>query len=165
MYRFLPLLLSNLFTLYTVSQAAICVAARGLLPTIKDCEDLTTAITYLSRLPGENNVRAWGRRLPTTLETQKVPKVFWISGRGPSTCAISVDVDSYDLFAIDDFRLADVASAGDEVIAQCLSAKRKVGLAYPAGPDGHVHARVSALGGRRIYLLKKPGEIYDYFPW
>ena len=87
-------------------------------------------------------MRAWGRGLPTTLDTQKVPKVFWISGRGPTTCAIHVDVDAYDTFAVDHFRLSDVASGAEDVIAQCLVPKSKVGLAYPAGPDGHVHAKV-----------------------
>lgn len=87
-------------------------------------------------------MKAWGRRLPTTFDTQKVPKVFWISGRGPTTCAVHVDVDAYDLWAVDDFRLADVASAGEEVVAQCLSPRRMVGLAYPAGPDGLVHAKI-----------------------
>ncbi|CAD6570781.1 MAG: hypothetical protein ASARMPRED_003931 [Alectoria sarmentosa] len=128
--------------MYTLSRGAICTSTRGLLPTVRDCNDLIEAISWLSRLPNENNMKAWGRRLPTTLDTQKVPKVFWISGRGPTTCAVHVDVDSYDLFAVDDFRLADVASAAEEVVTQCLSAKSKVGLAYPAGPDGYVHAKV-----------------------
>ena len=101
-------------------------------------------------------MKAWGRRLPTTLDTQKVPKVFWIVGRGPTTCAVHVDVDAYDLFAVDDFRLADVASAAEEVVAQCLSAKSKVGLAYPAGVDGHVHAKVRAFGGRPVYSFINP---------
>ena len=61
-----------------------------------------------------------------------------------------MDVDAYDLFAIDDFRLSDVASAGKEVVAQCLVAKGKIGLAYPAGPDGNVHAKVRDPGGISI---------------
>ena len=150
MVRFSFLFLFASFTIFTHSRAAICTAAPGLLPTIGDCNDLIDAISWLSRLPGENNMKAWGRRLPTTLDTQKVPKVFWISGRGPTTCAVHVDVDSYDLWAVDNFRLADVASAGEEVVAQCLSAKSKIGLAYPAGADGHVHAKVITLGGRPI---------------
>ncbi|CAF9930353.1 hypothetical protein IMSHALPRED_008149 [Imshaugia aleurites] len=128
--------------MYTFTQAAICTTAPSLLPTVSDCNDLTGAINWLSSLPGENTMKAWGRRLPTTDDTQKVPKVFWIAGRGPTTCAIHVDVDSYDLWAVDDFRLRDVATAAEEVVAQCLVAKSKVGLAYPAGPDGHVHAKV-----------------------
>ncbi len=151
MFQISLLLLSASFSIYTLSQAAICTAARGPLPTVKDCNDLTDAIRWLSSLPNENNVKAWGRRLPTTLDTQKVPKVFWISGRGPTTCAVHVDVDPYDLWAVDNFRLSDVASAGEEVVAQCLSAKSKVGLAYPAGPDGEVHAKVRTFGGGPIY--------------
>ena len=93
-------------------------------------------------MPYENRMMAWGRELPTSLDTQQVPKVFWISGRGPTTCAIHVDVDAYSPFAVDSFRLSDVASAAEEVIAQCLIPKRKVGLAYPVGVDGHVYAKV-----------------------
>ena len=99
-------------------------------------------------------MKAWGRGLPTTLDTQKVPKIFWISGRGPSTCAIHVDVDAYDLFAVDDFRLADVASAGEQVVSQCLAAKSKVGLAYPAGADGYVHAKVRKFRGKVIHQFQ-----------
>lgn len=148
--------------MYTYSQAAICTAARGLLPTISDCNELIEAITWLSRIPGENNMKAWGRRLPTSLDTQKVPKVFWISGRGPTTCAIHIDVDPYDLWAVDDFRLADVATVGEEVVAQCLSAKNKVGLAYPAGADGHVHAKVRAFQGTSIASINNPRALHMY---
>lgn len=142
MFRFALLLLSIWFTVYTRSRAAICTSGSAPLPTLTDCQDIAEAVRWLSRLPGENEMKAWGRRLPTTDATQKVPKVFWISGRGPVTCAIHVDVDAYDLWAIDDFRLSDVASAAEEVIAHCLLERRQVGLAYPAGADGHVHAKV-----------------------
>ena len=143
----------------TLSQAAICTAARGLLPTVSDCNDLIGAISWLASLPGENNMKAWGRRLPSTLDTQKVPKVFWISGRGPTTCAVHVDVDTYDLWAVDDFRLSDVAAAGEDVVAQCLVARSKVGFAYPAGMDGHVHAKVRNCGGRPGLSIKIPRKL------
>lgn len=162
MFRFSLLLLFASFTIFTLSQAAICTAAPGLLPTMSDCNDLIEAIDSLSRLPGENTMRAWGRRLPTTLDTQKVPKVFWIAGRGPTTCAIHVDVDAYNPWAVDDFRLADVAAAGQEVVTQCLIGKGKVGLAYPAGIDGHVHAKVRVLGGRLICLTVLPRTLDTY---
>ena len=87
-------------------------------------------------------MKVWGRELPTTTETQQVPKVFWIAGRGPTTCAIHVDVDAFSPFAVDSFRLSDVASAAEEVIAQCLVPQRKTGLAYPVVADGHVYAKV-----------------------
>lgn len=160
MFRFPLLLLCASFAIYTHSQAAICTDSRGPLPTIKDCKDIVEAVTYLSRLPGENAKKAWGRQLPTTPDTEKLPKVFWISGRGPITCAIHVDVDAYDTWAVEDFRMSDVASAAEEVIATCLVPRRKVGLAYPAGADGHVHARVRTisivnLGTIRVHLSKQ----------
>ena len=136
--------LSMLFTsfIYALSQAVVCIRAPALLPTISDCTTIVEAIGWLSRMQGENTMRAWGRHLPTTLDTQKVPKVFWISGRGPTTCAVHVDVDAYHPWAVDDFRLSDVAAAGEQVVAQCLMARSKIGLAYPAGMDGHVYAKV-----------------------
>ena len=156
MFRFPLLLLSASFTIYTCSRAAICTSVRGALPTLKDCKDIAEAVSWVSRLPGENNMKAWGRRLPTTLDTEKVPKVFWISGRGPTTCAIHVDVDAYDTWAVDNFRLSDVASAAEEVISQCLVPKSKVGLAYPAGADGAVHAKVGTSS------IMKPGTFQIY---
>ena len=145
------------FANYTLSRVAICTSAPSLLPTINDCKDIAEAISWLSRMPDENNMKAWGRRLPTTLDTQNVPKVVWLSGRGPTTCAIHVDVDAYDTFAIDDFRLSDVALAAKDVIDQCLIAKRKVGLAYPAGADGHVHAKVRTSRKGTIISIIRPG--------
>ena len=68
-----------------------------------------------------------------------------------------MDVDAYDTFAIDDFRISDVAVAAEEVIDQCLVPQRKIGLAYPTGPDGHVHAKVRTFERRPIYLNKDLG--------
>ena len=136
--------LSMLFTslIYALSQAVVCIRPPALLPIISDCTTIVEAIGWLSRMQGENTMRAWGRGLPTTADTQKVPKVFWISGRGPTTCAVHVDVDEYVPWAVDDFRVSDVAAAGEQVVAQCLMARSKIGLEYPAGVDGHVYAKV-----------------------
>ena len=130
------------FIIFTNTQAAICITTRGLRPTINDCRDIAEAVSSLSQLPNENKLKAWGRGLPTTLDTQQLPTVFWLSGRGPTTCAIHVDVDAFSPFAVDNFRLSDVATAATEVIDQCLIRKRKVGLAYPVVVDGHVYAKV-----------------------
>ena len=142
MFRSPLLLLLICFTIVTHAEAAICISARRLLPTVSDCTDIAEAVSGLARLPGENVMKVWGRGLPSTHDTQHVPKVFWLPGRGPTSCAIHVDVDEYSPFAADSFRLSDVASAAEEVIAQCLVPKRKVGLAYPLGVDGHVYVRV-----------------------
>ena len=137
--------LSMLFTsfIYALSQAVVCIRPPALLPTVNDCTTIVEAISWLSRMPGENTMKAWGRNLPTTLDTQKVPKVFWISGRGPTTCAVHVDVDAYVPWAVDDFRVSDVATVGGQVLAECLVARSKIGLAYPAGVDGHIYAKAS----------------------
>ena len=149
--------LSILFTsfIHALSQAVVCIRAPALLPTVSDCTTIVEAIGWLSRMHGENTMRAWGRRLPTTADTQKVPKVFWISGRGPTTCAVHVDVDAYHPWAVDDFRLSDVAAAGEQVVAQCLISRGKIGLAYPAGMDGHVYAKVISSAKLTACVSKK----------
>lgn len=140
MLRCLLILLPLMFVPHVVSKGIRCTDAKGPLPTIKHCNELTEAIDMLSRLPGENNMRAWGRRLPTTDLTQNLPKVFWIAGRGPTTCAVHVDVDEDDYFAVDDFRVRSVGMAAGRVVAQCLVARGKIGLAYPG--QGHVYVRI-----------------------
>ena len=45
-----------------------CLYPRSALPTVRDCEDLTEAIAYLSRLPGENVPKMWGRHLSYVLQ-------------------------------------------------------------------------------------------------
>ena len=142
MFRSPLLLLLICFTISTHARDAICITSRGLLPTIRDCRDIAEAVSWLSQQPHENELKAWGRGLPETSDTQQIPKVFWLSGRGPTTCAIHVDVDAFNPFAVESFRLSDVASAAEEVIAQCLIPKRKTGLVYPVGVDGHVYAQV-----------------------
>lgn len=87
-----PLLVAVvLSSIYRVAMSTECLHARSALPIVHHCQDLTDAIAYLSRLPNENNLRAWGRHLPTGPDTEKVPKVYWIVGRGPTTCAVHVE--------------------------------------------------------------------------
>lgn len=88
MSRSYSTLITALSCLISISHAMECLPPRGNLPTVRDCRDLTDAIAYLARLPGENNLKTWGRRLPSTPDTQKVPKIYWIVGRGPTTCAV-----------------------------------------------------------------------------
>ena len=154
------MVLSILFSTCALCRGAICTSPRGLLPYVRDCGEIAEAVTWLSRLPGENKMKAWGRGLPTTDESENVPKVYWLSGRGPTTCAIHVDVDAYNPLGIDNFRLSDVASAAEQVIAQCLVAKSKLGLAYPAGADGVVHAKVRKLRERLGHSTRSPRALF-----
>lgn len=131
-----------LATLCARSLGIECFHARSALPIISHCEDLINALAWLSRLPGENDVRAWGRRLPTTAETQNIPKVYFIDDPAISTtCAVEVDVDRTDSFAVDSFRLSDVAAASARVVDECLVRQRLIGLDYPS-EAGHVYVKI-----------------------
>lgn len=131
-----------LATLCPKSLEIECFHARSALPNISHCQELTNAIAWLSRMPGENNVRAWGRRLPTTAETQELPKVYFIDGPAISTtCTVKVDVDRTDSFAVDSFRLSDVAAASARVVDECLVGQRLIGLDYPS-EAGHVYVKI-----------------------
>lgn len=118
-----------------------CLPPRGALPTVKDCRDLTNAILYLASLPGENNMKTWGRRLPSTPDTQKVPKIYWIVGRGPTTCAVHVDVNADDIFAVDTFRVSTVGMAAERIVDRCLVGEGQIGLEYP-GVERYVYAKI-----------------------
>ena len=135
---------SSLFflsSLCTVAQCLRCISPPGALPTLPDCRDLTNAIAYVSRLPGENVRKSWGRRLPETPDTVNLPRVYWLSGRGPSTCAVHVDVSADDYLAVDEFRLRSVGVAAERVVAQCLLRLSQIGFSYPS-PSHHVYAKI-----------------------
>ena len=123
-----------------VTYAVICTTPRSILPTPKDCHELVDAIELLSRLPPYNEPKIWARHYEDTESTRKLPKDYWVQGRGPSTCAIHVDVIPYgDINAEDRFGLINVANAGEIITEQCLVRHRKLGLEYP-GLRGNVEA-------------------------
>ena len=127
----LPLLAS----LCTVAQCLRCIPPPGAPPTFPDCRDLTNAIAYASRLPGENVLKSWGRNLPTTPDTVRLPRIYWLRNQGPTTCAVHVDVSAEDYFAVDEFKLEDVGAAAERVVAQCLMRLSQIGFSYPGRVD------------------------------
>ena len=118
-----------------------CFHARSALPITSHCYDLIKAIEDLSRLPGENDLKAWGRGLPTGEYSQNLPKSYWIGGRGPSTCAVHVDVNPLNEYAVDSFRQSSVALSAERVVNQCLDRQGLIGLSYPLGAE-HVYTMV-----------------------
>ena len=135
---------SSLFflsSLCIVVKCLRCIPSPGALPTLPDCRDLTDAIAYVSHLPGENVLKTWGRRLPETPETMHLPKVFWLGGQGPTTCAVHVDVNAEDYLAVDEFRLRSVGVAAEEIVARCLLGLRQIGVSYPASSQ-RVYAQI-----------------------
>ena len=77
----------------------------------------------------------------STEDTQNIPKVYWIGGRGPTTCAIHVDVNPEELLAVETFRVRSVGLAAERIVSRCLVRERKTGLDYP-GTAEHVYARI-----------------------
>lgn len=133
----------------TLSFAWICFPPPGIRPISRDCRTLILGLKELSLLPHENHLQRWGRHLPTTaLRTVHLPKWYWLDEgpQPPTTCAVVVDVDGIDFFAVDTFRLKDVAAAAQTVYAQCLSQRDQLGLEFPS-EEAHVYAKVVRFGG------------------
>ncbi len=130
-----------LATLYPSSLGTECFHARRALPIVSHCRDIIQAIEDLSRMPGENQLRAWGRDLPTTPDTMKIPKIYWIGGRGPVTCAVHVDVNPLDATAVESFTQRSVALSAGRVMDKCLVRQALIGLDYPLGAE-HIYAMI-----------------------
>ncbi|KAL8951116.1 MAG: hypothetical protein Q9222_002888 [Ikaeria aurantiellina] len=94
-----------------------------------------------SHLPHNNDVKAWGRGLPSAGETESLPKTYWLGGRGPSTCAMDLDADPQHPRARESFRLRSVAIAGRNIVHECLQSRRQLGLEF-LGPTGHIVGRI-----------------------
>ena len=142
-----------LSSLCTVAQCLRCIPAPGAPPTFADCRDLTNAIAYASRLPGENIPKSWGRNLPDSPETVRLPRVYWLRLLGPTTCAVNVDVSPNDYLAVDEFKLEDVGVAAERVVAQCLMRLGEIGFAYPSS-GRHVYAKIVRMEDAFSELLR-----------
>ena len=124
------------------TKAYYCTPPRSLLPTPKDCHELIDALESLSRLPPFNAAKTWSRNVEDTVTTQQLPKDYWVQGRGPSTCAIHIDIVPYgNINAEDSFDLRSVANAGEIVIEQCLVRRRNLGTEYP-GRKENIQVRI-----------------------
>ncbi|KAL8861914.1 MAG: hypothetical protein Q9178_001783 [Gyalolechia marmorata] len=110
---------------------------RGQLPILDHCQELVYALTYASGLPANLKAKEWGRGLRSTDFTEHLPKVYWLPGRGPQTCAVSLDVDPLYPEAREVFKLADIAVAATRIINLCLIGRRQVGRDF-LGPTGKV---------------------------
>ncbi|KAL8711052.1 MAG: hypothetical protein Q9220_004433 [cf. Caloplaca sp. 1 TL-2023] len=98
-------------------------------------------MVYASHLPHNNDLKTWGRGLPSAGDTENLPKIYWLGGRGPSTCAMDLDSDLLHPTARESFRLRSVAIAGRDIVDQCLHNREQVGF-ETLGPTGHVIGRI-----------------------
>lgn len=122
----------------------ICYSPTSLLPLTSDCDALMRALVFISHLPSESSPKTWGRRLHDTASTQSLPKILYYHEEhtpGFSTCAVEVDVNPTDVWAVETFTLARVAFAAESIVHKCLDDNRLVGLAT-LGQTGKVQARI-----------------------
>ena len=146
MLRHPRLLLAVAFSLYTTSLALRCFPGR--VPQLDHCVTLVGAISYISQLPMQDEPKEWGRTIETGPYAQKVPMSYLIEGPEQNTCAVYVDVNAEDYYAIDTFKVLDVAVAAHAVVTSCVGLGQ-IGLARPAGVQ-HVFAKVMRSDGRRL---------------
>lgn len=72
-------------------------------------------------------LKEWGRDLENTATTVHLPKIYWIAGAGPRTCAVVVDVDNRTPDYIERFNLGEVGHAAEHIENACLFRKGEVG--------------------------------------
>lgn len=126
MLSFQECLLAITFCLYSTSSALECYT--GSLPNPPDCEVLIAALYALSHTPGQNDPKEYGRTVQSDRYSEKIPKVYYLGGPEDYNCALYVDVEVTDFYAIDTFRLEDVARAANAIFTLCLVSQGKLGM-------------------------------------
>ena len=99
----------------------------GIPPLIVHCQEVVNKLLDRSRGPGGLANKEWGRGLENTATTVHLPKIFWVAGAGPRTCAVIVDVDDRYPEVIERFNIGDVGHAAEYVENACLFRKGEVG--------------------------------------
>ncbi|KAL8817958.1 MAG: hypothetical protein Q9191_008043 [Dirinaria sp. TL-2023a] len=138
-----------------------CFHTRSALPVLFHCRDLTNAIAWLAHQPGENDLKSWGRHLPTTARTQSLPKLYYIVGAVlRTTCAVQVDVDQTDALAVDSFRQSDVAVSASNVVDRCLVRQQLLGSDFP-GEAAHVYVMILRIDASARLELSRAHDVQD----
>ncbi|KAL2041327.1 hypothetical protein N7G274_005709 [Stereocaulon virgatum] len=130
-------LLAALFSLSWPCLSVECYNAPAALPSYRDCHVLLDGILYLSRLPGENRPKEWGRNLTTGLGVEHLPKLYWLDGPERYNCGIRIDGISQ--YATEIFRVDAVYYSGSRLVLHCLAIQRQLGVDWPG-----LHHQVTA---------------------
>ncbi|CAL8583702.1 hypothetical protein XPA_009322 [Xanthoria parietina] len=136
----LLLLIGSIFS-FTTALDCFAPPARSQLPILDHCQELVYALVYTSRLPHKNDAKTWGRGLRSTDFTEYLPKVYWLPGRGPPSCGVSLDTDPLHPDAREIFRISDIARAATRIVNICLIGRREVGRDM-LGSGGRVWAKL-----------------------
>ena len=126
MLRYRKLLLTVAFCFYSASSALECFS--GALPGLPDCQILISALYQLSDMPGQNEPKEYGRTMDTGIYSEKIPKLIHLHGPEDYDCGILVDVDAADYYAVDTFRVQDIADAANAIYGYCLVRRGELGL-------------------------------------
>ncbi len=119
-------LLTVTFCLYSTSLATECFS--GDLPSIQDCQILVMTLYRLAHMPGQDEPKEYGRTMETDIYSEKIPKSYFLDGPENYNCAIYLDVNADDYYAVDTFRLEDIAVAANTVLGHCIIARGQLGL-------------------------------------
>ena len=111
----------------TLTRPSLTDPPFGPLPIPVHCQILVNGLAYAATLPDGKVSKEWGRNLPNTATTMKLPKAFWLSRRGLSTCALELDGIPTDRSAVGNFTLKDVATAAERILSVCLYGRSQVG--------------------------------------
>lgn len=127
----------SIFLLIDITSAKVTCLPSTALPSVADCDELVDAVTSLSQLPGEDNLKRWGPELEDNSTAAKVPKRWYIANpphMSPSTCILRAELFSRTRGPnYDEFKLSDLAARAADIIFRCLIHKEKEGRAWP-GP-------------------------------
>ena len=104
-----------------LSAAVTCSSPPQGMPVIEDCIELVDSMQKVGELPRLRATKQWGRHLANTATTVRLPKLFWIDGKGPTTCGLEIDIDPQaPNNAVESFGLSDIGLAGGNVMDLCL---------------------------------------------
>ena len=127
-----------------------------MLPIPAHCRDLADALKYAASLPRGNELKKWGRQLPSAGNTERVPKVYWLAGRGPTTCAVELDAVPANPDAVEEFGLKLVAEAANRIVNTCIYGQSRVGN-ETLGPTKGIVAELRRTDSLRSRIWHKDG--------
>ncbi|KAL8922466.1 MAG: hypothetical protein Q9208_005188 [Pyrenodesmia sp. 3 TL-2023] len=131
----------------------------GALPILEHCNELVHALTIACRLPHQNEPKTWGRGLPSSIHSEHLPKVYWLPGRGPQSCALSLDVDPLHPHAIEVFGLTAIRVAAARIVNICLVGRNQIGRDRLGSTGKVVGKLVRTDGPLMLPLMGEEGDV------
>ena len=154
MLRYRGLLFTVVLCLCSTSLALECFT--GTLPDLLDCEILIRALFHLSHMPGQDEPKEYGRTVESDIYSEKIPKLYHLYGPEDYNCGILLDVATADYYAIDTFRVRDLATAANIIYDYCLLARAKMGwyvyrAPFPLAQLLNCNRRANPAGVQHVY--------------